>query len=192
MSQQKNINKFPNETGLADRFKQIRAACGLTMDEFGKRIGVTKSYISRIESGKSFNISIHLIEDVKRVFEINPDWLVRGEGQRNVAHETLRDAPTVVSALAPADQEKFIDASEREAAKYEAKIQHQIDFRFQQIRKLPTDHRQRLREEIMFWLDKYIAWAPSNYPNEEAAARARGEQPGENKGDTADDHNRNG
>ena len=36
---------------MNERVKELRAALGLTQEEFGKRIGLAKSGISRIESG---------------------------------------------------------------------------------------------------------------------------------------------
>jgi transcriptional regulator with XRE-family HTH domain len=175
MSQQQNEKKFPNETGLAERFKQVREECGMTMEEFGGKISVTKSYISRIESGKSFNISVHLIEDVKRAFGINPDWLIRGKGSRNVAHVTDRGAPE----LAPADQAKLNDVNQEEREKEAARVKQRIGGFICCMPGCDEAGYIAVKAQIVARLDEWITWCRADRAARVAAElAARGKVPG--------------
>lgn len=40
------------ETSIGERIKQLRERSGLSQEELGNRMGVTKSYISKLENGK--------------------------------------------------------------------------------------------------------------------------------------------
>lgn len=62
-----------------ERIKTIRKSLKLTMEQFGKRIGVTKSTISNIENGNR-NATDHMIKSICREFNINEDWLRTGAG----------------------------------------------------------------------------------------------------------------
>lgn len=64
---------------MKDRIKQVRESEGLTMDSFGNRIGITRSSVSLLESGKS-NPSNQTIKFICREFKINEEWLLTGEG----------------------------------------------------------------------------------------------------------------
>lgn len=57
-----------------ERIKTIRKSLKLTMEQFGKRIGVTKSTISNIENGNR-NATDHMIKSICREFNVNEDWL---------------------------------------------------------------------------------------------------------------------
>ena len=52
----------------------------LTMDEFGKRLGVGKSAISDIENGRN-RVSEQMFTSICREFNVNPDWLRDGSGE---------------------------------------------------------------------------------------------------------------
>ncbi len=61
------------------RIKQLRQSLGLTQDEFGGRMGITKSSISTMESGKS-NPSEQTLRSMCREFGAAYLWLTTGEG----------------------------------------------------------------------------------------------------------------
>ncbi|MBR2754235.1 MAG: helix-turn-helix transcriptional regulator [Lachnospiraceae bacterium] len=66
---------------LGNRIKRLRKDfLNMTMDEFGERIGITKSSISTMESGKS-NPSDQTIRFICREFGVNEDWLLSGTGE---------------------------------------------------------------------------------------------------------------
>lgn len=65
---------------LNHRIKEIRKAIGLTQDEFGKRIGISNTAISKIEKGEN-NVSEQNIISICREFGINEEWLRNGIGE---------------------------------------------------------------------------------------------------------------
>lgn len=64
---------------MKDRIKLIRKKEKLSQDDFGKKIGITKSSVSLLESGKN-NPSEQTIKLICDVFYINKDWLLTGAG----------------------------------------------------------------------------------------------------------------
>ena len=60
-----------------ERIKELRISQGLTMEQFGERIGIKRSSISLIESGKN-NPSDQTIMLICREFGYNEDWLRNG------------------------------------------------------------------------------------------------------------------
>lgn len=64
---------------IEDRILMIREKLELSQEEFGERIGVTKSTISLLER-KLRNPSERVIRDICREFNINEEWLRNGKG----------------------------------------------------------------------------------------------------------------
>lgn len=65
---------------MNERIKKLRSEIlGLTMEEFGERVGVTRSAISNIESGRR-NVSEQIIKAICREFAVREDWIRNGEG----------------------------------------------------------------------------------------------------------------
>lgn len=62
---------------MKDRIKNIRKENNLTMEQFGNRIGVTKSSVSMIESGKN-KPSEQTIKLICKEFNISYLWLTEG------------------------------------------------------------------------------------------------------------------
>lgn len=68
---------------MKDRIKKIRADNKLSMEKFGERIGITKSSVSLLESGKN-SPSEQTIMLICREFGINKDWLLTGKGEPTI------------------------------------------------------------------------------------------------------------
>ena len=64
---------------LGERIREVRKSLKMTMDQFGERIGVTKSTISNIENGNR-NATEHMIKSICIEFEVNEEWLRTGAG----------------------------------------------------------------------------------------------------------------
>lgn len=63
-----------------ERVKVIRKTLRLTMEKFGKQLGVTKGAISRIERGVN-GLTEQMLKSICREFDVNEDWLRTGEGE---------------------------------------------------------------------------------------------------------------
>ena len=60
-----------------ERVKAIRNTLSLTLEEFGKKLGVTKTTISRIEKGVN-NLTEQMAISICREYNVNYDYLVNG------------------------------------------------------------------------------------------------------------------
>lgn len=65
---------------MNERIKEIRKALSLTLEEFGKELGVTRSAIGHIENGIR-NITEQMILSICREFNVNEEWLRYGNGK---------------------------------------------------------------------------------------------------------------
>lgn len=65
---------------IGQRIKQIRNYKKITQDDFADIIGLSKNFISLIETGNR-TPSDRTISDICRVFNISETWLRTGEGE---------------------------------------------------------------------------------------------------------------
>lgn len=65
---------------MNNRIKEVRKDKNLSQEEFGKRLGVTKAAISRLESGIN-NPTEQMILSICREFNVNEEWLRTGQGE---------------------------------------------------------------------------------------------------------------
>ena len=65
---------------LSERIKKVRKESGLNQIEFGKRIGIGSSGMSKLESGDN-NPSSQTIKLICSKFGISRHWLETGEGE---------------------------------------------------------------------------------------------------------------
>ena len=63
-----------------EKVKLIRKEKNMTLEQFGKKVGVTKQTISRIENGINA-LTEQMILSICREFNVNEDWLRTGEGE---------------------------------------------------------------------------------------------------------------
>ncbi len=64
---------------IGQRFKLIRIQEKLSQEEFGEKIGLSKSAISAVENDKSF-ISVEIQQTLLVSYNINLNWLISGYG----------------------------------------------------------------------------------------------------------------
>lgn len=62
-----------------ERVFKIRKTLGFTLDEFGEKIGIKNSAVSKIEKGK-VNLSEQTAKAICREYHVNYDYLMYGEG----------------------------------------------------------------------------------------------------------------
>lgn len=75
---------------VGDRIRMVRKDADLSMESFGRRIGINKSSVSGIENGRQ-NPAERTLKLISREFHVNYDWLSTGEGEiySNVGHTVL-------------------------------------------------------------------------------------------------------
>lgn len=62
-----------------ERVKSVRDEKHMTLEEFGKRLNVTKVTMSNIERGHR-GLTERMLKDICREFSVNEDWLRTGAG----------------------------------------------------------------------------------------------------------------
>lgn len=64
---------------MNERIKELRKVLGLTLEEFGAKIGMGKSSVSKIEKGLN-GTTDQTIRSICREFKVSEGWLRTGEG----------------------------------------------------------------------------------------------------------------
>lgn len=64
---------------MNERIKLLRAALGLSQEDFGRPLGVKRSSICLIESGDR-NVSNQILVAICREYNVNETWLRTGSG----------------------------------------------------------------------------------------------------------------
>lgn len=73
---------------MNERIKELRNALGLTLDQFGEKIGVKKAAVSRWENGD--NIAERMILSICREFNVSEEWLRNGNGEMFAPRDKLQ------------------------------------------------------------------------------------------------------
>lgn len=63
-----------------ERIKEIRTTLGKTLEEFGEKLGVQKSSISKIERGDRA-LTDQMARSICREYNVNYDYLMTGDGE---------------------------------------------------------------------------------------------------------------
>lgn len=63
---------------MNERLKILRNTLGITLEEFGKKVGVTRSAVGRIENGQR-KLTEQMMRSICREFRVNYYWLTAGE-----------------------------------------------------------------------------------------------------------------
>lgn len=81
-----------------ERVRKIRKKQGLTLEEFGKRLGVTKVAISNIENGNR-NLTEQMLKSICREFNVSDKYLRSGLGNMFISLSEDEEAASLVSDL---------------------------------------------------------------------------------------------
>lgn len=65
---------------MNERIRELRKHLNLTLEEFGKKVGVTKAAIGRIEKGER-SVTDQMFLSICREFNVNENWLRTGDGE---------------------------------------------------------------------------------------------------------------
>lgn len=63
-----------------ERVREVRKSLKLTLEKFGAKLGVKKSAISDIESGRN-SLTDQMATSICREYNVNYDWLMEGKGE---------------------------------------------------------------------------------------------------------------
>ena len=81
-----------------DRVKIIRKELNLTLEKFGERIGLKKSALSLIESGRNA-LSDQACTSICREFHVNESWLRTGEGEAFIQTSVEDEIAEMISQI---------------------------------------------------------------------------------------------
>ena len=79
-----------------ERVNEVRKRAQLTMDQFGERLGVTKTAISYVVNGKR-SLKEQMLKSICREFDVNENWLRTGEGDMPRKLSEEEEIATLVS-----------------------------------------------------------------------------------------------
>lgn len=79
-----------------ERVNEVRKRAQLTMDQFGERLGVTKTAISYVVNGKR-SLTKQMLKSICREFDVNENWLRTGEGDMPRKLSEEEEIATLVS-----------------------------------------------------------------------------------------------
>lgn len=91
---------------MNERIKFLRNTLGMTLEDFGKRVGVTRSAIGRIEKGER-GVTEQMILSICREFDINEEWLRTGNGEMKLISSEDDEVMKYVGLLLK-DKEDFV------------------------------------------------------------------------------------
>ena len=106
---QRNAKGGDNISTINDRVKAVRKARGMTLEEFGKQLGIGKSAVSKLEKGLC-KVTDQNVLSICRVFDVNEDWLRNGTG----GPEAMFNAPALDDLVEQLAQQYNLDYIGRE------------------------------------------------------------------------------
>ena len=65
---------------MYEQIKQLRKSLGMSQEKFAKEIGLTKNFISLVETGQR-NLSTQSIKLICQLFNVDVEWLETGNGE---------------------------------------------------------------------------------------------------------------
>lgn len=88
------------------RVKAVRKELGMTLDAFGKRVGVTKTAISNIENGARC-LTDQMLLSICREFGVNETWLRTGAGEPFMPPSRSEEMGRLIKSLMADKPESF-------------------------------------------------------------------------------------
>lgn len=92
---------------LNERVKRLRKALDLTMERFGEKIGVKKSAISLIESGRN-SLTEQMIKAICREFDVDEEWLRNGTGSMFIERTRDEEIAKFIGTIQSVDDDSFM------------------------------------------------------------------------------------
>ena len=89
-----------------ERVRTLRKALSLTLDKFGRPLGVGKTAISKIENGEN-SLTDQMIISICREYDVSEEWLRTGTGDMYVALDREQDIAQMTATLFREESESF-------------------------------------------------------------------------------------
>lgn len=89
------------------RISDIRKRSGLSQQEFADKIGLTKNYVSLLETGGRIP-SDRTISDICREFNVNEQWIRTGQGNMFLPKTRAQEIGEIVRNAATRDPEESV------------------------------------------------------------------------------------
>ena len=77
------------------QIEKILDDLGITQSQFSKEINVSKGNISDLLKGRTKSLSADAITNIYRKYNINPTWLLTGEGEMYLTKPTNNNIPNI-------------------------------------------------------------------------------------------------
>ena len=91
---------------IGNRILQVRKENELSQDDFGKKIGLSRSIIGCYEKNLR-NVSDRAIRDICMNFNINEDWLRYGKGEKYLIPKEIDELSKVLVDISVSDNTKL-------------------------------------------------------------------------------------
>ena len=85
---------------LGERLRYRRRQMGWTQEQLAVQAGTNQAVIQKIENGKS--LRPRKIDEIAKVLEVNPAWLMFGDRSANISKEALEIAEAWDALSSPA------------------------------------------------------------------------------------------
>ena len=92
---------------LNERLKLLRKELHITLDQFGERVGVTKSAISNIENGNR-SLTEQMIKSICREFDVDEEWLRNGTGSMFIERTRDEEIANFIGTIQSVDDDSFM------------------------------------------------------------------------------------
>jgi transcriptional regulator with XRE-family HTH domain len=91
------------------RIKSLRKSLKLNQTEFAKKLGITYSTISKIETGSQ--LTDQNVKTICLTFGVSEQWLRTGEGEMFVdkSQQDIKELLDIFSRLSPASRKMILD-----------------------------------------------------------------------------------
>jgi len=105
---------------MGKRIQMKREEYGMTQEELGKKLGVSRQTIYKWESGSVQHFDRSYVDKMAKIFQCDPAWLMNMDGSKALVTYTAPDREAIT--LAVDTQPPIIGESAKRAALYAAAL----------------------------------------------------------------------
>lgn len=102
------------ETGMAEKIRQLRISQKLTLEQVANEVGVGKSTVRKWETGMIANMRRDKIASLARALHTTPEYLMGWEKEKRSEPETdsdLEEITNIFNSLNPDNRAKLLELS---------------------------------------------------------------------------------